>query len=61
MPSTGSRAGNGRPEEKRVGKGARRWDFNGVRDFAMEDIYLWTDVSGYLRRGAQNPITYVHC
>jgi uncharacterized protein len=49
------------PEEKRVGKGARRWDFNGVRDLAMEDIYLWTDVSGHLRRGAQNPITYVHC
>jgi uncharacterized protein len=49
------------PEEKRVGKGIGRWDFNGVRDIAMEDRYLWTDVSGYLRRGAQNPITYVHC
>ena len=49
------------PEEKRVGNGIGRWDFNGVRDLAMEDIYLWTDVSGYLPRGAQNPITYVHC
>jgi hypothetical protein len=49
------------PEEKRVGNGAGRWDFNGVRDLAMEDLYLWSDVSGYLRRGAQNPITYVHC
>ena len=49
------------PEEKRVGNGVGRWDFNGVRDFAMEDIYLWTDVSGYLPRGAQNPIIYVHC
>lgn len=49
------------PQEKRVGKEARRWDFNGVRDLAMEGIYLWADISGYLRRGAQNPITYVHC
>jgi hypothetical protein len=49
------------PEEKRVGNGVGRWDFNAVRDLAMEDIYLWTDVSGYLPRGAQNPITYVHC
>lgn len=49
------------PEEERVGKGAGRWDFNGVRDLAMENLYLWTDVSGYLPRGAQNPISYVHC
>jgi uncharacterized protein len=49
------------PEEKRVGNGVGRWDFNGERDLAMEDLYLWTDVSGYLRRGAQNPISYVHC
>jgi hypothetical protein len=49
------------PREKRVGRGAGRWDFNGVRDLTMEDLYLWTDVSGYLPRGAQNPITYVHC
>ncbi len=49
------------PEEKRAVNRAGRWDFNGVRDLPMEDLYLWRDVSGYLRRGAQNPITYVHC
>ncbi|MFI4993068.1 MAG: LEM-3-like GIY-YIG domain-containing protein [Solirubrobacterales bacterium] len=49
------------PKEKLVGKRVGRWDFNGVRDLTMEDLYLWADVSGYLRRGAQNPITYVHC
>jgi len=49
------------PDEKRVGKDAGRWDFNGVRDIEMEDLYLWTDVSGYLPLGARNPITYVHC
>src|SRR5206468_4311988 len=38
-----------------------RWAFCGVRDPAMEDRYLWSDVSGYLRRGAQNPVTYVNC
>ena len=39
----------------------QRWLFNGVRDPAMEDRYLWTDVAEYLPRGARNPITYVHC
>jgi hypothetical protein len=39
----------------------RRWLFEGSRDAAMEEIYLWSDVSGHLPRGARNPITYVNC
>ncbi len=35
--------------------------FNGVRDVAMEDRYLWTDVSAYLPKGLQTPLRYVNC
>jgi hypothetical protein len=38
-----------------------RWEFDGVRDSAMEELYVWKDVSRHLPAGAQNPIKYVHC
>lgn len=51
-----------RPQEhERVGRLKNRWAFFGRRDEPMEDVYLWTDVSRYLPRGAQNPTRYVHC
>jgi hypothetical protein len=37
------------------------WAFHGDVDAAMEDLYVWKDVSSYLPTGAQNPIRYVHC
>jgi len=49
------------PKEVLEGNGFQRWDFNGVPDVAMEELYIWKDVSGYLPRGAQNPVTYVNC
>lgn len=39
----------------------RRWLFEGSRDAAMEETYLWADVSGHLPRGARNPVTYINC
>jgi hypothetical protein len=27
----------------------------------MEARYLWTNVSAYMKPGAQNPITYANC
>jgi hypothetical protein len=38
-----------------------RWEFDGTRDPAMEDLYVWKDVSRWLPAGAQNPIKYVNC
>jgi hypothetical protein len=38
-----------------------RWAFHGERDLAMEERYLWKDVSSYMPPGAQNPIKYVNC
>jgi uncharacterized protein len=49
------------PGNDDVTEAGGRWAFRGARDHDMEDFYLWTDVSGYLRPGARNPITYVHC
>jgi hypothetical protein len=39
----------------------QRWAFSGAPDHAMEEHYLWTDVTEHLPRGARNPITYVNC
>ena len=41
--------------------GSRRWRFAGKRDVAMEQLYVWRNVSHYLPNGAQNPIRYVNC
>lgn len=43
-----------------------RWGFRGMRDAAMEALYLHHDVGDYLRasetgRPSQNPIRYVNC
>jgi hypothetical protein len=38
-----------------------RCAFVGYRDGAMEERYVWRDVSRYLAPGAQNPIKYVSC
>ena len=44
---------------------APRWAFHGVRDLAMESLYLHRDVSKYLRsvtgNPTQNPIRYANC
>jgi hypothetical protein len=38
-----------------------RWEFDGIRDATMDDLYVWKDVSRWLPAGAQNPIKYVNC
>lgn len=39
-----------------------RWGFVGHRDKAMEERYLFADVTRYLpERGGRNPINYVNC
>lgn len=47
--------------QESAGRQGRRRAFRGARDPAMEDVYVWRDVSGYLSQGAQNPIRYVNC
>lgn len=44
-------------DERRRGRRA----FIGHRDEAMEEQYLWGDVSAYLVPGGQNPIGYANC
>jgi hypothetical protein len=38
-----------------------RWRFGGKRDVAVEELYVWRDVSHYLPNGGQNPIRYDNC
>lgn len=38
-----------------------RWGFTGTRDPAMEDKYLFGNVTAYLPMAAQNPIRYINC
>ncbi|CAN5119398.1 hypothetical protein BH23CHL1_BH23CHL1_05190 [soil metagenome] len=45
---------------------ANRWVFQGTRDLDLEMIYLYRDVSSYLRaadtgQASQNPMRYVNC
>lgn len=49
------------PLDEHVGRMKGRWRFHGVRDGAMEERYVWKDISTYLLPGAQNPIRYVNC